>query len=89
MRYYNYERPHQALSGARPVDRFMGITAAKIMAQNELFDKELNLSKGYLIFKLRIHEVSIALKSDDAPKILVNGSLYVAQQSINELATGK
>lgn len=89
VRYYNYERPHQALSGARPVDRFMGITTARTMAQHELFDNELNLSKGYLLFKLGVHEVSIALKSDDAPHIVVNGCLYVAQQSLNELVPVK
>ncbi len=83
VRYYNYERPHQALAGARPGDRFMGLTAAKAVVQNELLAPELNLAKGYLIFKLGVHEVSIALKADDAPKILVNGRLYVAQPAIN------
>jgi len=83
VRYYNYERPHQGLGGGRPADRFMGINAAKTLAQQELLDKELNLGKGYLIVKYGAHEVSILLKSDEAPEIFVNGVLYVAQKSNN------
>lgn len=84
--YYNYERPHQGLGGARPADRFMGINAGKTLAQRELVEKELDFDKGYLIFKLGAHEVSILHKSDQAPEIFVNGVLYIAQQKWNSLS---
>jgi transposase InsO family protein len=75
---YNYERPHQGLDGARPADRFMGVNAVRAYASKQLFDKELSVQKGYLIFKLGSHEVSLILKSDEAPHIFVNGIGYTA-----------
>jgi len=81
IRYYNYERPHQGLDGARPADRFMGINANKVLAQNKLVEKELDFGKGYLIFKLGTHEVSIIIKPGEAPEIFVNGNLYIAKNS--------
>lgn len=84
IRYYNYERPHQGLDGARPADRFMGINANKALAQKKLVEKELNFGKGYLIFKLGANEVSVIIKPGAAPEIFVNGVLYIAKNSINE-----
>lgn len=89
VRYYNYERPHQGLGGARPADRFMGVAAGRALAQKALVDKELNVGKGYLIFKSGAHEVSMALKPDEAPEIFVNGVLYCAQHTSNSLSKNK
>lgn len=78
VHHYNYERPHQSLDGARPADRFMGINTGRIWACQELFDKELGFQKGYLIFKFGSHEVSMIMRSDEAPHIFVNGTVYTA-----------
>lgn len=78
VHHYNYERPHQGLGGGRPADRFMGIAEGKTLACQELVDKELSFQKGYLIFKFGSHEVSVIVKSDEAPHIFVNGIAYTA-----------
>jgi transposase InsO family protein len=78
VHHYNYERPHQGLDGARPADRFMGVNAGLACAFNELIDTALRVQKGYLIFKLGCYEVSVLLKSGEAPDIFVNGVGYSA-----------
>jgi transposase InsO family protein len=76
VHHYNYERPHQGLGGARPADRFMGVAAGKALVCQELVDTELSVQKGYLIFKLGSHEISVILRSEQAPHIFVNGIAY-------------
>jgi transposase InsO family protein len=78
VHHYNYERPHQGLDGARPADRFMGVNAGRTCACQALLDKELSFQKGYLIFKFGSHEVSMIMRSSEAPHIFVNGIGYTA-----------
>ena len=80
VHHYNHERPHQSLAGARPADRFMGVSSGRAGAQAQLVEKELELGKGYLLFKLGAHEVSIVLKPDQTPEILVNGVMCRPQE---------
>ena len=83
--YYNYERPHQGLGGVRPADRFTGVAKSTTLATAALVSKELNFDKGYLVFKSGAHEVSIVVKSDEAPEIFVNGIVYRAHHLSNRI----
>lgn len=89
VHYYNYERPHQGLGGARPADRFLGVANGRTLVQGKLVEPlkgrplvgepPLDLSKGYLLFKFGVHEMSVVLKPRQAPEIYLNGVLFVPQ----------
>ena len=83
VHHYNYERPHQALGGARPADRFMGVNGGRTLAHEKLVAKEPDRGKGYLLFKLDAYEVSIVLKAEHAPELYVNGVLFLPQNAGN------
>jgi len=60
---YNYERAHQGIGGARPADRFHGVIGETSRLEAELAGKEIDLSRGYLVFKVQGHTVSVASSS--------------------------
>ena len=80
IHHYNYERPHQSLDGLCPADRFMEVSVSRTLARQELLSKDLNPAKGYLIYKLGPHEVSIVHRPDESPKVFVNGVRYIAKK---------
>jgi hypothetical protein len=59
----------------------MGIKSGRALAHQALVEKEFNDDKGYLLFKLGIHEVTIIIRPDEAPEIFINGVLCIAQQA--------
>jgi transposase InsO family protein len=81
VHHYNYQRPHQSLDGAYPADRFMGVSVSKALARHELLSNDLQHTKGYLVYKLGPHEVSIINRPDQAPQVYVNGVCYIAKNN--------
>jgi transposase InsO family protein len=59
MHQYNYERPHQGIGGACPASRFQGIIGETSRIESELCEKGLDFSRGYLVFKMFEHTISI------------------------------
>ncbi len=59
VRSYNLERPHQGIKGARPADRFYGVIGETSRLESQLVGKKVDFSKGYLVFKVEDHRVSV------------------------------
>jgi transposase InsO family protein len=59
MHQYNYERPHQGIGGAFPASRFQGIIGETSRIESELCGKSIDFSRGYLVFKMFEHTISI------------------------------
>jgi len=81
IRGYNFGRPHQGISGFRPADRFYGVLGERSRIEAELVGKEIDFSKGYCIFKVQDHCVSVA-SSAEGIMVLLNGKLM--QEVSNE-----
>ncbi len=59
MHHYNYERPHQGIGGACPSSRFQGIIGETCRIESELCGRGIDFSRGYLVFKMFEHTLSI------------------------------
>jgi len=59
MHHYNYERPHQGIGGACPASRFQGIIGETSRIESEICGKGIDFSRGYLVFKMFEHTISI------------------------------
>ncbi len=59
MHQYNYDRPHQGIGGACPASRFQGIIAETSRVESELCGRGIDFSRGYLVFKMFEHTISI------------------------------
>jgi transposase InsO family protein len=59
VRSYNFERAHQGINGARPADRFYGVIGETSRIESELVGNDLDFSKGYLVFKVEDHQLSV------------------------------
>jgi len=74
LKSYNYERPHQGINGARPSDRFYGVVGETARIESQLCGKSLELSKGYLIYK--IHERTLSVICDEQGlQVFLDGKL--------------
>ncbi len=71
---YNFERPHQGIGGKRPSDRFHGVVNELERVESDLADRDLDLSRGYVVYKVQDHRVSIAY-SPEGLKVYLNGKL--------------
>ncbi len=71
---YNFGRPHQGINGARPSDRFYGIIGETDRIESELVGKKLDISKGYLVFKVEDHRLSVVYSSKGI-QVLLDGRL--------------
>jgi transposase InsO family protein len=71
---YNYDRPHQGINGARPYERFHGITGEVSRLETELSSKAVDFSKGYLVLKTCEHTISV-VNSSKGIRIYLNGEL--------------
>jgi transposase InsO family protein len=71
---YNYDRPHQALNGKRPADRFHGVVAEVAQVESELANGELDLSRGYVVYKVQDHRVCVAC-SGEGLQVYLDGTL--------------
>jgi transposase InsO family protein len=56
---YNMDRPHQGIDGKRPVDRFYGVAGEVEAAESELAGRDLDLSRGFVIYKVQEHRVCV------------------------------
>lgn len=72
--YYNYERPHQGIGGTNPADRFHGVIGETSRIESELATKQIDLTKGYLVYKIKEHTISIA-SSNLGLQIFLDGKL--------------
>ena len=77
--HYNYERPHQGISGAIPASRFFGIIGETCRIESELCSHGLDFSRGYLVFKMLEHTISIVCK-DDGLQVFLDGHLLKYSQ---------
>jgi len=59
MHHYNYERPHQGIGGACPASRFQGVIGETSRIESQLCGKGIDFSRGYLVFKMFEHTISI------------------------------
>lgn len=74
IRGYNFGRPHQGIGGFRPADRFYGVVAERSRIEAELAGREIDFSKGYCIFKVEEHSVSV-VSSADGLAVYLDGKL--------------
>jgi hypothetical protein len=56
---YNVDRPHQGIQGNRPVDRFYGVAGEVAQAEGQVAGRDLDLSRGYVIYKVQEHRVCV------------------------------
>jgi hypothetical protein len=63
FQHYNYARPHQGIGGAFPASRFHGIIGETSRIESELCGHDLDFSRGYLVFKMVDHTISIVCNS--------------------------
>jgi len=59
IRGYNFARPHQGITGLRPADRFYGVVGERSRIEAQLCSQEIDFSKGYCIFKVQDHCISV------------------------------
>ena len=59
MHQYNYDRPHQGIDGKCPASRFQGIIGETSRIESDLSGKGIDFSRGYLVFKMFEHTISI------------------------------
>jgi transposase InsO family protein len=59
MDSYNTDRPHQGIQGGRPADRFHGVAGEVQRAEAQLAGPGLDLSRGYVIYKVQEHRVCV------------------------------
>jgi transposase InsO family protein len=74
IRGYNFGRPHQGIDGFRPADRFYGVIAERSRIEAGLTGRQIDFSKGYCIFKLQDHCISV-VSSAEGIVVLLDGKL--------------
>jgi hypothetical protein len=71
---YNFERPHQGIGGTRPSDRFYGVIGETSRVESELVGKDLDLSKGYLVYKVHDRTLSVVC-GNEGVQVYLDGKL--------------
>jgi len=71
---YNVDRPHQGIEGNRPVDRFYGVAGEVAQAEGEVSGRDLDLSRGYVIYKVQEHRVCVVLSAQGL-QVYLDGKL--------------
>lgn len=71
---YNTDRPHQGIQGRRPADRFYGVAGEIERAESELSGRELDLLRGYVIYKVQEDRVCI-VRAVKGLQVYLNGKL--------------
>jgi len=61
---YNVDRPHQGIGGSRPADRFHGVAGEVERAESELAGREMDLERGYVIYKVGEHRVCVCFRTE-------------------------
>jgi transposase InsO family protein len=81
FQHYNYARPHQGIGGAFPASRFHGIIGETSRIESELCGHELDFSRGYLVFKMVDHTISIVCNSMGL-QVFLDGHLLESRMSL-------
>jgi transposase InsO family protein/transposase len=84
MHHYNYERPHQGISGACPASRFQGIIGETSRIESELCGKGIDFSRGYLVFKMVDHTISIVCNNTGL-QVFLDGNLLTSGQELSPI----
>jgi putative transposase len=71
---YNVDRPHQGIGGSRPADRYHGVSGEVQRAEAELAGRELDLSRGYVIYKVQEHRVCVCSRAEGL-QVYLDGKL--------------
>jgi transposase InsO family protein len=79
--HYNYERPHQGIGGAVPASRFQGIIGETCRIESDLCGHGLDFSRGYLVFKMPEHTISIVCSGGDL-QVFLDGHLLIVDESL-------
>jgi len=79
---YNFERPHQGIDGARPSDRFYGVIGETSRIESALSGKSLDLSKGYLVYKVYDRQLSVVF-SQEGLQVFLDGKM-LKEERIHE-----
>lgn len=75
---YNFERPHQGIGGKRPADRFHGVVNELDQVESDLADRALDLSRGYVVYKVQDHRVCVAYSAEGL-KVYLDGKLLTVE----------
>ncbi len=74
LKSYNFDRPHQGIGGARPSDRFYGVIGETSRVESQLFGKDLDFSKGYLVYKVHDRTLCVVYCSEGL-QVFLDGKL--------------
>jgi transposase InsO family protein/transposase len=74
MHQYNYDRPHQGIGGTCPASRFQGIIGETSRIESKLCGRGIDFSRGYLVFKMFEHTISIVCNGGGL-QVFLNGDL--------------
>jgi transposase InsO family protein/transposase len=87
MHHYNYERPHQGIGGTCPANRFQGVISETSRIETELSGSGFDFSRGYLVFKMFEHSISIVCNGGGL-QVLLNGDLLTrsSEASLSDTA---
>ena len=81
MHQYNYERPHQGIGGVCPASRFQGIIEETSRIESELSGTGIDFSRGYLVFKMFEHTISIVCNGGGL-QVFLDGDLLKREPSV-------
>jgi len=71
---YNVDRPHQGIGGSRPADRFHGVAGEVGRVEAELAGREMDLERGYVIYKFQEHRVCVCSRAEGL-QVYLDGKL--------------
>lgn len=83
--HYNYARPHQGIGGAFPASRFQGVIGETTRIESGLCGHGLDFSRGYLVFKMVEHTISIVC-SNTGLQVFLDGNLLTHGKEGKELS---
>jgi len=79
FQHYNYSRPHQGIAGAFPASRFQGVIAETTRIESQLCGSGLDFSRGYLVFKMLEHTISIVCNNSGL-QVFLDGTLLESRR---------
>jgi len=71
---YNFDRPHQGIQGKRPTDRFYGVVGDVEQAQAELAGRDVDLSRGYVVYQVQGRRVCVVC-TPEGLQVYLDGTL--------------
>jgi transposase InsO family protein len=71
---YNVDRPHQGIGGSRPADRFHGVAGEVERVEAQLAGREMDLDRGYVIYKVQEHRVCVCSRAQGL-QVYLDGKL--------------